>query len=61
MITQVVDQEQKIAKLQKQLASMQLANRELETINNAALIAISNNSIEIEKVSGSTICWISPF
>lgn len=53
-------QGQQIAELQKQLASMQLTSCELETINNATLMAISNNLIEIKKVNGSTVCRISP-
>ncbi|QKJ48938.1 hypothetical protein G9394_10390 [Proteus vulgaris] len=51
---------QQIAELQKQLASMQLTSCELEVINSATLIAVSNNSIEIKKANGSTVCQISP-
>ncbi|EEG85598.1 hypothetical protein PROPEN_02405 [Proteus penneri ATCC 35198] len=46
---QVVQQGHQIAELQKQLASMQLTSCELEAINSATLVAISNNSIEIKK------------
>ncbi|MBG3092104.1 hypothetical protein I4630_16550 [Proteus cibarius] len=58
---QVIQQGQQITELQKRLVSMQLTSRELEAINNATLMAISNNSIEIKKVNGSTICRISSF
>lgn len=58
---QVIQQGQQITELQKRLVSMQLTSRELEVINNATLMAISNNSIEIKKVNGSTICRISSF
>ncbi len=58
LTAQVIQQGQQITALQKQLASMQLTSRELEAINNATLMAISNNSIEIKKVNGSTICRI---
>lgn len=61
LMRQVTQQGKQIAELQKQLASMQLTSCELETINNATLMAISNNLIEIKKVNGSTICRISPF
>lgn len=47
---QVEQQEQQIAELQKQLADMQLTSCELEAINNATLMAISNNLIEIKKL-----------
>lgn len=53
-------QGQQIAELQKQLASMQLTSCELETINNATLMVISNNLIEIKKANGSTVCRTSP-
>lgn len=59
---QVVQQGQQIAGLQKQLADMQKATScELDIIKNTALIAISNNSIEIKKANGPTVCRISPF
>ncbi|MEQ4986171.1 hypothetical protein ABN080_01645 [Proteus sp. fly-1089] len=61
LMRQVTQQGKQIAELQKQLTSMQLTSCELETINNATLMAISNNLIEIKKVNGSTICRISPF
>lgn len=51
-------QGQQIAELQKQLADMQLTSCELNVIRNTSLMAISNNSIEIKKVNGSTICRI---
>lgn len=53
-------QGQQIAELQKQLADMQLTSCELNVIRNTALMAISNNSIEIKKANGSTVCRISP-
>ncbi|HEK0788692.1 TPA: hypothetical protein SMP78_002904 [Proteus mirabilis] len=53
-------QGQQIAELQKQLADMQLTSCELNVIRNTALMAISNNSIEIKKTNGSTVCRISP-
>ena len=53
-------QGQQIAELQKQLADMQLTSYELNVIRNTALMAISNNSIEIKKANGSTVCRISP-
>ncbi|WP_342639808.1 hypothetical protein [Proteus faecis] len=59
---QVVQQGQQIAELQKQLADMQKATScELDVISNTGLMAISNNSIEIKKANGSTVCRISPF
>lgn len=61
LTAQVIQQGQQITELQKRLVSMQLTSRELEVINNATLMAISNNSIEIKKVNGSTICRISSF
>ncbi|WP_368875619.1 hypothetical protein [Proteus penneri] len=61
LTAQVIQQGQQITELQKRLVSMQLTSRELEAINNATLMAISNNSIEIKKVNGSTICRISSF
>lgn len=51
---QVVQQGQQIAELQTQLASMQLTSCELDVIS-------SNNSIEIKKANGFTVCRISPF
>lgn len=45
----VKQQEQQIAELQKQPADMQLTSCELEAINNATLMVISNNLIEIKK------------
>lgn len=45
----VAQQAQQILELKKQLASMQLTSCELEAINSATLVAISNNSIEIKK------------
>lgn len=57
----VAQQAQQILELKKQLASMQLTSCELEAINSATLVAISNNSIEIKKANGSTVCRISPF
>ncbi|MCL8572656.1 hypothetical protein [Proteus mirabilis] len=56
----VKQQEQQIAELQKQLADMQLTSCELNVIRNTALMAISNNSIEIKKANGSTVCRILP-
>ncbi|MBG6038239.1 hypothetical protein I5F12_09170 [Proteus cibarius] len=56
----VKQQEQQIAALQKQPADMQLTSCELEVINNATLMVISNNLIEIKKANGSTVCRISP-
>lgn len=61
LTAQVIQQGQQITELQKRLVSMQLTSRELEVINNATLMDISNNSIEIKKVNGSTICRISSF
>ncbi|WP_311752826.1 hypothetical protein [Proteus columbae] len=61
LLAQVELQGQQIVELQKQLASMQLTSCELDVISNTGLMAISNNSIEIKKSNGSTVCRISPF